>query len=70
MSEMPLKDVTDVVNSGWAVALLTATWGIILRILVGRHLRASDETRQKLAAIEARLAAIEARSYQRRQGDR
>jgi hypothetical protein len=71
MSEVPLKDVADAVGqSGWAIALLTATWGIILRVLVGRHLKAADEVQKRLRSIETRLTNIEARSRLRRQEDR
>jgi hypothetical protein len=70
MSE-PIKEVVDAVGqSGWAVALLTATWGLVLRILIGRYLRTSDENSKRLAAIEQRLAVIESRSHLRRQGDK
>jgi hypothetical protein len=71
MSDIPVKEVADAVGqSGWAIALLTATWGIILRVLIGRHLKVADEVKQRLAAIETRLAVIESRSKLRRQGDR
>lgn len=67
-----VKEVSDVASSqaGWAVALLTATWGIVLRALIGRHLRAAESIQTRLGAIEQRLAIIEDRSHQRRKGDR
>jgi len=70
MSDM-IKEVTDAASSqaGWAVALLTATWGIVLRAIIGKHLKSSELTQSRLALIEQRLAVIEDRSRQRRRGD-
>jgi hypothetical protein len=67
-----VKEMAEAASSqaGWAVALLTATWGIVLRAIVGKHLRAAENTQLRLAAIEQRLAVIEDRSHQRRKGDR
>lgn len=70
MSEVPLKEAVDALGqSGWAIALLTATWGIILRILVGRHLKATDDVAKRLTSIESRLSVIEDRSHRRRRGE-
>ena len=67
-----LKEVIDANSSyvGWAVAVLTTSWGFVLRIIVGRSLRAADNTQLRLGAIEQRLAVIEDRSYQRRRSDK
>lgn len=67
-----VKEVAEAASSqvGWAVALLTATWGIVLRAIIGKHLRSAERTQLRLAAIEQRLAVIEERSHQRRRGDR
>jgi hypothetical protein len=67
-----LKDIAEAASSqaGWVIALLTATWGIVLRAIIGRSLRTAEDTQLRLAAIEQRLAVIEDRSHQRRGGDR
>ena len=67
-----LKDTLDAGGpyAGWGIALLTATWGIILRALVGKNMKDSDTIKDRLSMIEQRLAVIEDRSRQRRGGDR
>jgi hypothetical protein len=67
-----LKDAVEANISyvGWGVAVLTALWGFVLRIIVGRSLRSADNTQLRLSAIEQRLAVIEDRSYQRRRSDK
>jgi hypothetical protein len=63
-------------NSGWLAAFLAGSWGVILRVLVGRHLTREDEQRKWVTAvdshlveIEKRLAVIESRSHNRRRQD-
>ena len=67
-----LKDVIDANSSylGWGVAFFTATWGIVLRAIVGKSMKDSDIIKDRLSMIEQRLAVIEDRSRQRRGGDR
>jgi hypothetical protein len=71
MSDM-VKEAIDATSTyaGWTVALLTATWGFTLRVIIGRSLRSADNTQLRLSAIEQRLAVIEDRSHQKRKGDR
>jgi hypothetical protein len=64
---MNLKDVADA--SGWWIAIATATWSLILRVVIGRYLTVLDETQKRLQKIEEHLAVIEDRSKRRRQGD-
>jgi hypothetical protein len=74
-----VKDIADMASahSGWFAAFLVGTWGIVLRALVGRHIRREEKQRDldektlnRLALIEQRLAVIEARSHDRRREDR
>ena len=48
-------------HAGWLVAFLMATWGIILRALIGRHFRASARLEERLIAIETELAHLRGR---------
>jgi uncharacterized membrane protein YdjX (TVP38/TMEM64 family) len=61
---------------GWVLALAATTWGVVLRVIVGRYMAASKAEKElkarieaRLTAIEGRLTVIEGRSYRRRQGD-
>ena len=72
------KDLVDIAsaNSGWVAAFLLGTWGVVLRALVGRHLKREDDQREwvskvdnHLSMIEQRLAVIESRSHNRRRAD-
>lgn len=56
-------------HSGWIVAFLVGTWGVVLRALIGRHLAVGERIQLRLAKIEERLAVIESRSHDRRRED-
>lgn len=56
------------VSSGWVVALLTASWGIILRALIGKHFKKWDSVDSRLQAIENDLAQIKGRFRERDRG--
>jgi hypothetical protein len=73
------KEIVDMAtsHSGWVVAILAGTWGIVLRALIGRYLRWEEKRQEfdektlgRLAKIEERLAVIEARSHDRRREDK
>jgi len=70
MNDEPAKSMLDAASqSGWVIALLTSTWGIVLRFVVGRYTRAADRLEDRLIGIENRIANIESRSHSRRRGD-
>ncbi len=59
-------------HGGWVVAIMTATWGVVLRTVVGRYERnAADERArnamidQSLHNINERLSRIEGRFAER-----
>jgi hypothetical protein len=59
-------------HTGWIVALLAATWGILLRALVGRYERyqstqiaAAQALQSTLVDIDRRLTLIEGRITER-----
>lgn len=64
---------TDILGqSGWAVAVLTATWGIILRTLIGKHFKKWDSVEDRLRNIELDLFELKGRfrEIDRRSGAR
>ena len=71
MDNEPTKSLLDIASqSGWAVALLTGTWGVVLRYVIGRYASAADRLEERLKSMELRLTVIEARSGARRRGDK
>ena len=52
-------------SSGWFVALLTATWGFVLRLLIGKHFRKWDLIEERLGNIEKDLYTIKGRFNER-----
>ena len=60
--------VEAVQGGGWFFAGLTAVWGIVLRWIVGRHMKQFDEVRVQLRSIDLRLSAIEGRFKERDRG--
>ena len=46
-------------HGGWLVAALLTAWGGTLRFLLGRQVKANDETSMRLGKIETRIARIE-----------
>jgi hypothetical protein len=74
MSDDPkgVKEIIDAAAShGWVAAFLIGTWGVILRVLIGRAFPMwSEKVLERLTHIEERLADIEARSHNRRREDK
>jgi len=62
-------DLTKMFQSGWFVAILATTWGIILRTVIGNYSRAVAKAEARLASMESRIAVIESRSHNRRKED-
>ena len=60
--------VEAVQGGGWFFAGLTAVWGIVLRWIVGRHVKQFDTMDAKLDSIDARLSVIEGRMKERDTG--
>jgi hypothetical protein len=63
-------------NAGWVIAIAVSTWGIILRAVLGYHVKAADKLEARLKNIESQLALIdlrlndiEGRSHRIRKGD-
>ena len=61
---------------GWIVALATATWGTVLRFVIGHYVNVAKQQRiaaatiiSRLDDIEKRLSNIESRSHQVRRRD-
>lgn len=48
----------DFTQTGWFIAIATATWGVILRVLVGRHEASNKRVESRQAALEADVADI------------
>ena len=46
-------------HGGWVMAAAMTAWGGTLRFLLGRQVRANDETSERLGKIETRIARIE-----------
>lgn len=57
-------------NSGWFFTAIAATWGIVLRWMLGRHTKRWDRIEQKLIDIDTRLSTIEGRMVERDRGRR
>lgn len=63
-------------NAGWLIALVTTTWGIVLRYVIGHYIgvakaqkQIADKIQLQLTSIENRLTVIESRSFYRRKAD-
>jgi len=48
----------DLAKSGWFIALATATWGVILRVLVGRRETAARRMEDRFTNIESDIDAM------------
>lgn len=48
-------------HGGWFIALITGTWGIVLRALIGRHQRITADQQQTLKDIQTTLYDIAGR---------
>lgn len=62
----PLADIAQ--QSGWFFAGLTAVWGVVLRWIVGRHIKAFDMLDAKIDNVIDRLSSIEGRFAERDTG--
>lgn len=45
-------DLLNFTQTGWFIAILAATWGVILRVLVGRHERSNNRIEAKFQTLE------------------
>jgi hypothetical protein len=52
------ESLIDIAQTGWFIAIAAATWGIILRWLVGRHDRANERLEARLNQLEADMTLI------------
>jgi hypothetical protein len=46
------KSLADIAQTGWFIAIAAATWGIVLRWLVGRHNSANQRLDSRLSQLE------------------
>jgi len=60
--------VEAVQGGGWFFAGLTAVWAVVLRWIIGRHIKEFDLLDAKLDSIDTRLAIIEGRFEERDTG--
>lgn len=59
-------DFSEVVkNSGWFFSALTGVWAMMLRWIIGRHIKQFDALDEKLDNIDGRLSVIEGRMDER-----
>ena len=68
MSDELKPIIETATQSGWFFAGLTAVWGVVLRWIIGRHLRQFDSLDEKLDSIDLRLSVIEGRFEERDTG--
>ena len=61
MDDPRVSEVNDVIqaNSGWVLAGLLGVWGWLLRLVLGRHLKAVDRVEGKMDDLIERVARIE-----------
>lgn len=52
------NSIASIAQTGWFIAIAAATWGIILRWLVGRHDRANERLEGRLNQLEADVRLI------------
>jgi hypothetical protein len=70
MSDDPKNLLDSLSHSGWVIALLTGTWGVVLRFVIGRYAEAADRLENRLRSIETRITVIESRSHNHRRDDK
>ena len=49
---------TASINANWVVTGIMAIWGLVLRVMVGRHFDAIDKVNGRLSSMEVELATI------------
>lgn len=66
MNEDPDSIFAAALHSGWVASFLTATWGIVLRVMIGGYIRRAEkdaerwkETNENLSNLNGRIARIE-----------
>jgi hypothetical protein len=45
-------DIPEFVKSGWFIAIVAATWGVILRVMVGKYEASNRRQEGRLDALE------------------
>ena len=58
MSDEPTRSLMDIAQTGWFVAIVAATWGIILRALIGRRDAANRRIDERLCTLEKDVGLI------------
>jgi hypothetical protein len=48
----------DIFSSGWFIAIAAATWGIILRVIIGRYEASNRRQEARLVQLEAEMVQI------------
>jgi hypothetical protein len=49
----------DIAQTGWFIAIVAATWGIILRAVLAHRENSSKRIESRLAMLESKMVAIE-----------
>jgi Na+/glutamate symporter len=55
---MTEKSLMDLTQTGWFIAIAAATWGVILRVMVGRREASSKRQEGRLQKLEDSVSAI------------
>lgn len=53
------KSLLDFTETGWFIAIAAATWGVILRVLVGRHEASNRRQEARLVELERTMARMQ-----------
>ena len=52
------KGLVDIAQTGWFIAIVAATWGIILRAIIGYRDRVNRRIDDRLSNLEGDMVAI------------
>jgi hypothetical protein len=52
------RGLFDFLQSGWFIAIAAATWGIILRVIIGRYEASNRRQEARLAQLELDMIQI------------
>ena len=53
------SSLLDITKSSWFVTLAAATWGVILRVMVGRHQDAAKRMEARFAKLEQSVDQVQ-----------
>lgn len=53
------KGLLDIAQTGWGVALIAATWGIVLRTILGRREATQRKVEERLENLERTVSQIQ-----------